>query len=114
MFKDGARLTQHINSYAMDYVSETGYMNLSDVNLITCGLGYRFKRFYIDMAYRFRQQSGKYYAFDDSFTQDDEIFITDNPNLAGATLQPVDVNLNRHTITCTMGIKFWPRYNSMI
>ena len=106
MFKDGARLTQHINSYAMDYVSETGYMNLSDVNLITCGLGYRFKRFYIDMAYRFRQQSGKYYAFDDSFTQDDEIFITDNPNLAGATLQPVDVNLNRHTITCTMGIKF--------
>jgi hypothetical protein len=105
MFKDGARLTQHINSYAMDYVSETGYMNLSDVNLITCGLGYRFKRFYIDMAYRFRQQSGKYYAFDDSFTQE-EGFINDNPNLAGATLQPVDVNLNRHTITCTMGIKF--------
>ncbi len=105
MFKDNARLSQHIDSYAMDYVSETSYMNLSDVNLITCGLGYRFKRFYIDMAYRFRQQDGKYFAFDDSFTQDSD-FMQDNPSLAGATLQPVNVNLNRHVFTCTLGVKF--------
>ncbi len=105
MFKDNARLSQHINSYAMDYVSETSYMNLSDVNLITCGLGYRFKRVYIDMAYRFRQQSGKYFAFDDSFTNESG-FMQDNPSLAGTTLQPVDVNLNRHVFTCTLGVKF--------
>lgn len=105
MYKDNARLTQNIDSYAMDYVSETGYMNLSEVNLLTCGVGYRFKKFYFDMAYRFRQQSGKYFAFDDSFTSDPD-FVTDNPDLAHTALQPVDVNLNRHTITCTMGIKF--------
>lgn len=105
MFKDDARLTQHIDSYAMDYVSGTGYMNLSDVNLITCGLGYRFKKVYFDLAYRFRQQSGKYYAFDDSFTGEGQ-FVLDNPNLAYATINPVDVNLNRHTITCTLGVKF--------
>lgn len=105
MYKDNARLTQNINSYAMDFVSETGYMNLSDVNLITCGLGYRFKRVYFDMAYRYRQQNGNYFAFDDSFTAEQQ-FITDNPELANATLKPVDVNLNRHTITCTLGVKF--------
>lgn len=89
----------------MDFSTSTDYMNLSDVSIITGGLGYKYKRFYADLAYKYRIQSGKFYAFDDSFSSTPE-FIQDNPNLANVTLQPVDVNLNRHSITCTLGFKF--------
>lgn len=105
IYKDNARLNQNIDSRAMDYSTSTEYMNLSDVNIITCGLGYKYKRFYADLAYKYRMQSGKFYAFDDSFTSSSQ-FIQDNPNLANMTLAPVDVNLNRHTITATIGFKF--------
>ena len=105
IFKDVARLNQNIDSYAMDFSTSTDYMNLSDVSIITGGLGYKYKRFYADLAYKYRIQSGKFYAFDDSFTGTSQ-FIQDNPNLANMTLQPVDVNLNRHSITCTLGFKF--------
>lgn len=104
-YKKNARLQQDIDSYAMDYVAGTAYSNLSDVNIITCGLGYRYKKFYVDLAYRFRQQRADVYAFDDSFTSNAD-FVRDNPTLANKTLDPVDVNLNRHSITCTLGFKF--------
>ena len=104
-YKKNARLQQDIDSYAMDYVAGTPYSNLSDVNIITCGLGYRYKKFYVDLAYRFRQQRADVYAFDDSFTSNAD-FVRDNPTLANKTLDPVDVNLNRHSITCTLGFKF--------
>lgn len=104
-YKNGARLQQDIDSYAMDYVSGTSYSNLSDVNIITCGLGYRYKKFYVDLAYRFRQQSADVYAFDDSFSSSPD-FVNDNPGLAYKILDPVNVNLNRHSLTCTLGFKF--------
>ncbi len=105
IYKNKARLDQTLPSDAFDYITSTSYMNLSDVNILACGLGYRYKKFYIDMTYKFRQQNGKFYAFDDSFTREAQ-FMTDNPDLAGETLDPVKVNLNRHTITWTLGFKF--------
>ncbi|MBQ7986893.1 MAG: hypothetical protein IJ253_00070 [Bacteroidaceae bacterium] len=105
IYKDGARLNQYIDSPALDYMTSTNYMNLSDANVLACGIGYRHKRFYIDMTYKFRQQNGEFYAFDDSFSSEGQ-FVADNPGLANIKLQPVDVNLNRHTITWTMGFKF--------
>ena len=105
IYKDGARLNQDIDSYAMDYSTSTAFMNLSDVNIITCGLGFKHKAFYADLAYKYRRQTGSFYAFDDSFTRDPQ-FIQDNPGLANAVLDPVDVNLSRHMVTCTLGFKF--------
>lgn len=104
-YRSNARLQQDVDSYAMDYVSNTSYANLSDVNIITCGLGYRYKKFYVDLAYKFRQQTADVYAFDDSFTSSQD-FMTDNPGLAHATLDPVNVNLSRHSLVCTLGFKF--------
>ena len=105
IYKKGARLNQYIDSPALDYMTSTNYMNLSDANVLACGIGYRHNRFYIDMTYKFRQQNGEFYAFDDSFSSEGQ-FVADNPGLANIKLQPVDVNLNRHTITWTMGFKF--------
>ena len=105
IFKKNAFLDQTRPSDAFDYITSTNFMNLSYANVLACGLGYRYKRFYVDMTYKFRQQNGKFYAFDDSFSSDAQ-FVKDNPTLANMKLDPVEVNLNRHTITWTMGFKF--------
>lgn len=105
IYKKGARLNEYIDSPAMDYLTGTSFMNLSDVNVLACGIGYRHNHFYMDMTYKFRQQNGEFYAFDDSFSSEAQ-FCIDNPTLANIKLDPVDVNLNRHTITWTLGFKF--------
>ena len=94
-----------IDSHAMNYASSTSYMRLGNTNILTLGMGYRTKNFYIDFAYKLRHQKGDFYAFDTSFTNR-EPFATENPSLARQTIAPVDVNLTRHTVTCTMGVKF--------
>ena len=35
----------------------------NDTNYITCGLGYRHKGFYIDLAYVYKQMTSEYHAF---------------------------------------------------
>lgn len=105
-FRPGAYLNQNIDSYAMDYQNSTNYMNLSDVNIFACGIGYHGKHFYADLTYKFRAQKGQFYAFDSSYTTTDQDFITDNPDMYGVTLDPVNVCLNRHQITTTLGFRF--------
>lgn len=100
----------NLNSYAMDYATSTSYMRLGATNILTLGMGYRWKSFYIDLAYKLRNQFADFYAFDTSFTNTNQElipqFVLDNPLLADVTLDPVEVNLTRHAITCTLGFKF--------
>ncbi len=99
-YEEGARFDQwdvvnQATSYqtsAIDYATNTEYMKLGPTNILTVGMGYQFKRLYIDMAYQFRAQKGDFYAFD-STGQEGE-------------LQGVDVNLNRHQLQLGLGIKF--------
>ncbi len=100
----------NLNSYAMDYSTSTSFMRLGNTNILTLGAGYRTRSFYIDLAYKIRHQKADFYAFDTSFTSTagDPIpqFVIDNPFLADATIDPVNVDLTRQTITCTLGFKF--------
>jgi len=100
----------NINSAAMDYATSTSYMRLGATNILTLGMGYRWKSFYIDLAYKLRNQFADFYAFDTSFTNTNQEyvpqFVLDNPLLADVTIDPVEVNLTRHAITCTLGFKF--------
>ena len=102
--QDGARLDQSINSDVMNYMVGTDYMNLGDTNIITCGLGYRGKTFYADLAYKYRLLHGDFYAFDDMYqrggTSESQFLCT------AAGLQATDVDLSRHAITFTLGVKF--------
>ncbi len=92
-YEDNVGFDQYsIDSYAMNYATNTEYMKLGATNIATVGLGYQGKHLYVDMTYMFRGQSGDFYAFD-STGQD-------------ADLQPVDVNLNRHQIMFGVGVKF--------
>ncbi len=93
-YKDGATFDQYsIDSYAMDYSTSTDYMTLGDANILTLGVGYKFKHFYIDAAYKFRAQSGDFYAFDTT-------------GIEGASLSPVSVNLNKSQLVVGLGFKF--------
>ena len=98
---------------AIDYSTNTSYMRMGATNILTLGMGYRSKNFYVDLAYKLRNQSADFYSFDTSFTNSeygDPVFLRNDElngtKLADRTIDPVDVNLTRHTITCTLGFKF--------
>ena len=106
-YKDNVGFDQYsINSAAMDYATNTSYMRWGATNILTLGIGYRFKKFYVDMTYKVRNQSADFYAFDTSFAQGDTDFTQNNPNLLNASIDPVDVNMTRQSIVCTLGLKF--------
>ena len=98
----------NLNSAAMDYATGTSYMRLGTTNLLTLGVGYRTKSFYIDLAYKLRNQKGDFYAFDTSFAQtaSNSQFVAMNPDFANQTIAPAKFDLTRHAITCTLGFKF--------
>ncbi|MCM1108177.1 MAG: hypothetical protein NC388_03850 [Clostridium sp.] len=102
-FKDNARFDLPLESYAALYSHHTDYMNMGDVNLFTAGIGYRFKHFYVDLAYKYRRQNAEFYAFDDSFTAGADFT---GSVYEGMSLRPVDVNLTRHQAFFTLGYKF--------
>lgn len=96
MFKKGAALDQTGDSPAFGYQTTTEYMNKGDMNIFTAGLGYRGKHFYADLAYKYRTQSGDFYAFDDKYIATQET----------GRLVPVNIDMNTHQVFCTLGYKF--------
>ena len=96
----------NLNSAAMYYSASTSYMRPGHTNILTLGMGYHSKSFYIDLAYKIRNQKADFYAFDTGFTADGTQFAIDNGEFADMTLDPVNVNLTRQAVTCTLGFKF--------
>lgn len=106
-YKSSPSLDQmNLDSRAMDYYTSTDYMTLGAANIVTFGIGYKYKHFYADLAYKYRMQNGKFYAFDSSFDSPGSQFATDNPTLTGKTIQPTSLELNRHQLMLTLGFKF--------
>lgn len=100
-YTNQSRMNQDLDSYALVYNTYTDYMNKSDVNLYTIGLGYKWKHCYLDVVYKMRSQSADFYAFDDCY-----IFSPDYTGNTNVQLDPVHVNLNRHQVAMTLGFKF--------
>lgn len=95
MSKD-AFLNLFTSSPSYNYSANTDYLNLSSINRFTCGLGYRGKHVYFDMAYQFQKQTGDFYAFH---------VPTETSNVTNR-LAPSKVDLNRHQVLFTLGYKF--------
>lgn len=95
-----------VNSPGSYYSSSTDYTDWRSTNRITCGLGYTWGKFALDVAYQYSNQSGyfspftnsNYYA-NDSSTDDS---TTDDSNICNA----VKVNNKRHQLLVTMGYSF--------
>lgn len=105
-YKENPSLDQmNLDSRAMNYYTSTDYMTLGPANIVTFGIGYKYKHFYADLAYKYRMQNGKFYAFDSAFDSPGSQFATDNPTLTGKTIQPTSLELNRHQLMLTLGFK---------
>lgn len=105
-FKKNARLDQTNDSPAFDWTTSTEYINLGCTNIFTIGLGYSGKNFYADLAYKYRAQRGYFYSFDDNFSSYNESFINDNPALKDVQLSATTLNLDRHSVSFTLGYRF--------
>lgn len=94
------------NSAALDYTTRTSFMVTKPTHILALGMGYKWKSFYIDLAYKVRRQDADFFAFDDSFTAPGSDFSQSNPDLENVYLDAVPLNLTRHSIICTLGFKF--------
>lgn len=81
-----------LSDTSLSYPTGLDYMNQSDVHIATFGVGYRHKWFYADLAYKYRHQTGEYYAFDSFYSNVD--------------MDPIPVDLSRHSINATIGVRF--------
>ena len=106
---DQFRIADDGSTAMRDYATNTNYMRLGNTNIITLGMGYHYKKFYVDLAYKVRNQKADFYAFDTSFTTNDPVYQRNVASIyddLSQTIDPVNVDLTRHTITCTLGFKF--------
>ena len=78
-------------SFSDGYNCETDFTNWKGTNRITCGLGYRFKGGYFDVAYQYQMQKGDFYAFDD---------------MTGNDLKPTEIKNDRSQLMATLGFRF--------
>ncbi|MCQ2196012.1 MAG: hypothetical protein MJZ60_00640 [Bacteroidaceae bacterium] len=98
-YKENASFDQlNLNSYAMDYSTKTSYLTLGAFNSVTLGMGYRWKKAYLDVAYKLSSQKGDFYAF----YEPANTTVAHCPNL----LKPVNVDFVKHQLTATLGVRF--------
>lgn len=95
--KDEAYLNLFTSSPSYNYSVNTDYVNPGAINRVTAGLGWRGKRFYADLAYQAQLQQATVYAFDGG----------SDPATGDFTyLKGQKVDLNRHNVMLTVGVKF--------
>lgn len=78
----------------VDTFTETSWENSMDLHRLTCGVGYRGKHLYADMALQYTMQNADFYAFDDY-----------NP-VSGTYLPATEISKNRSQLSFTVGYKF--------
>lgn len=90
--------------YSMPYYTtytETDYTNWGDIHRITAGIGYKIKRFYLDIAYQNQLQKGDFYPYCVN-----ENYGNDGLGYGANLVPPVKVSNNRSQIVATLGFRF--------
>ena len=82
-----------LDSYGISYQSATDYTNWKDTYRVTAGLGYRWDKFSLDVAYQYSQTNGDFRPFSD---------VVDAGNMPAS----VEVSNKRHQMICTLGYTF--------
>ncbi len=92
-YKDGT-----IDSYGTFYSSTTDYTNWKCTNRITAGVGYTYKKLFIDLAYQYSQTNGSFYPF---------MSYVDNSNADYDNIcNAAKVSDKRNQLILTLGYKF--------
>lgn len=97
IYKDGICWDQTGSSPAVSYdLFGTSWTTYGATNIATLGLGYAInKNISVDMAYKYRLQTADFYPG----------LVIDNNNIV-ALMPSLPINLDRHSIICTIGVKF--------
>ena len=104
--ENGYRDTQ-LNSMGNMYASTADYVNWKDTHRITCGLGYKYENFGIDLAYQYGTTNGTFYPF-----QSNVDFIDPVPDANGNPIHETNVasgtsvSNKRHQVLLTMSYTF--------
>lgn len=108
--KSAIHYSQMFDSQALNNSTNTCFMRMKPTNIITLGLGYRWKHVYLDAAYKVSSQKADFHPFDDGDAMNQ--VALENTTLPqelkrGASLTaPSSVSLVRHQITATFGVRF--------
>jgi hypothetical protein len=99
--KNGFRNSQ-LDSPGNMYASTADYCNWEDTQRITCGLGYKYERMNIDLAYQYSTTDGSFYPFQPNVVFDDPA------GNRGVTCisSPTSVSNKRHQLLLTLGYTF--------
>lgn len=81
--------------------SQSDYTNWKSTNRITCGLGYTFDKFSVDLAYQYSMQKGNFSPFT-PYADPTSSVTSDYDNIA----DEVEVKNNRHQVLLTLGMTF--------
>lgn len=88
MYTSGPDDTETQPSYTLD----------RSTNYVTCGLGYKYKNFYADLAYVYRHRSSDYHAYTDyNESVGDHLLVT---------APTAKISDNNNQIVLTMGVRF--------
>jgi len=81
-----------------DMETQPSYTLDRTTNYVTCGLGYKYKNFYADMAYVYRHRKSDYHAFSDYNETIDPHYLVQAPK--------AEITDNNSQIVLTLGFRF--------
>lgn len=96
LFIDGAEKNYEIPTVT----TNPAYQYDNTVQNITCGLGYRHKAFYADLAYVHKMRNSVYNAFSNVLVTDAHGIVYEAPNVGA------DVKDRNNSISLTLGVRF--------
>lgn len=94
----GSQASYIYTSGPYDYETQPSYTLDRSTNYITCGLGYKYKNFYADMAYVYRHRKSDYHAFSDYNESTGDHLLVQAPK--------AELSDNNSQIVLTLGLRF--------
>lgn len=94
-FRDGS-----IESQGVAYATSTDFTNWKATNRFTCGLGYQYKGFTVDLAYQYTQTDGDFYPFMSYYASESE------PQEMNNQVSSTPVSFKRSQVLLTLGYRF--------
>lgn len=105
MYKESGSKDFDIDSYGTNCASATDFTNWKATNRLTCGIGYRYNNFSVDLAYQYSVRKGTFSPFQAAWGDyyDGDV---DNPEQIDITPTTVEVSNKRHQLLLTLGYTF--------
>lgn len=107
MYKNDGSKDFEVDSYGTNCSSATDYTNWKETHRLTCGLGFRLERFYLDLAYQYSIRNGDFRPFQDAWG--DYHYLENGQKMTEAidiTAPVVSVSNKRHQLLMTLGYTF--------